>query len=238
MSSSVSNMSSRVSKMALAGAFAASAAFGQTMAPEQAPVKRPDGSIVYPATAGSAESAPEPAAAMRPDGTVVRPNAAGITADGIGSGAGRGDPMARSFSPRCRSQRAPSISTGTAGPTSANGRGSRRSRPREERIDQSRREREARDLEPRASDRALATLPRSAPTPERAVLGELVDVARHALRFARQELLHRVGELRDARASAPTTSASGRNPRASLCSPWAPPSNARMPRSMQNSSAW
>jgi hypothetical protein len=28
------------------------------------------------------------------------------------------------------------------------------------------------------------------------VLGELVGVARHTLRFARQESLHRVGELR------------------------------------------
>jgi hypothetical protein len=71
-------MSSRFAKVALAGAFVAAAAFGQTM-PDQVPVKRPDGSVIHPATAGSAQNAPEPASAIRPDGSVVRPNAAGVT---------------------------------------------------------------------------------------------------------------------------------------------------------------
>jgi hypothetical protein len=142
MSSGVSSMSSRVSKVALAGAFAASAAFGQMKVPEQAPVKRPDGSIVYPAAAGSVQSAPEPAAAMRPDGTVVRPNAAGIPGSAPDPVPVR-RPDGTVVYPQPPVQHAPSISAG-------DNRADERERTRqqaqqaaEDRIDQSRREREA-----------------------------------------------------------------------------------------------
>ena len=101
-------MRSRISKVALAGAFVASAAFGQTTIPEQAPVKRPDGTVVHPQV-----------------------------------------PV----------QRAPSIST-------TDGRADERERTRqqtqqaaEERIDQSRREREAANERP-ARQVAPTTLPR------------------------------------------------------------------------------
>ena len=142
MSNGVSSMSSRLSKAALAGAFAASAAFGQMMVPEQAPVKRPDGSVVHPATAGSVQSAPEPAAAMRPDGTVVRPNAAGITGT-VSDPVPVRRPDGTVVHPQVPVERTPSIST-------TDSRADERERMRqqtqqsaEERIDQSRREREA-----------------------------------------------------------------------------------------------
>jgi hypothetical protein len=61
---------------ALVAAFAASGAIAQTV-PEQVPVKRPDGTVIYPSAAGSRQSV-EAVPAMRPDGTVVHPNAAGI----------------------------------------------------------------------------------------------------------------------------------------------------------------
>ena len=70
-------MRNRISQAALVAAFAASGAIAQTI-PEQVPVKRPDGTIIYPSAAGSRQSV-EAVPAMRPDGSVVRPNAAGIT---------------------------------------------------------------------------------------------------------------------------------------------------------------
>ena len=69
-------MSKSIARVALAGAFAASAAIAQTV-PEQVPAKRPDGSVVHPDAAGS--GAAEQGSALRPDGSVVRPDAAGIT---------------------------------------------------------------------------------------------------------------------------------------------------------------
>ena len=160
MSSGVSSMSSRVSKVALAGALAASAAFGQTTIPDQVPVKRPDGSIVHPATAGSAQAAPESASAMRPDGTVVRPNAAGITGK-----ASDPVPVKRPdgtvVHPQPTVQRAPSVSAGDS-----TSRAEERERMRqqaqqaaEERIDQSRREREAASERP-ARQIGPTTVPR------------------------------------------------------------------------------
>lgn len=158
MSSEVSRMSSRVSKVALAGAFAASAAFGQSTIPEQAPVKRPDGSVVYPATAGSVQSAPEPAAAMRPDGSVVRPNAAGIPGT-VSDPVPVRRPDGTVVYPQAPVQRAPSISA-------EDSRADERERTRqqaqqaaEERIDQSRREREAASARP-ARQAPPTTLPR------------------------------------------------------------------------------
>ena len=158
MSSRISSMSSRISKAALAGAFVASAAFGQTL-PDQVPVKRPDGSIVHPATAGSVESAPEPAAAMRPDGTVVRPNAAGITGTVSDPVPVRRPDGSVVYPQQAPVQRAPSIST-------TDSRAEERERMRqqaqqaaEERIDQSRREREAASTSP-ARQIAPTTLPR------------------------------------------------------------------------------
>ena len=70
-------MRNRLSQAALVAAFAASAAVAQTT-PEQVPVKRPDGTIIYPSAAGSRQSV-EAVPATRPDGSVVRPNAAGIS---------------------------------------------------------------------------------------------------------------------------------------------------------------
>jgi hypothetical protein len=67
----------RQALVALIVAAATSAAFAQP-APEQVPVRRPDGSIVHPDTSGAAK-APEVVPAMRPDGSVVHPSAAGIT---------------------------------------------------------------------------------------------------------------------------------------------------------------
>jgi hypothetical protein len=134
-------MSSRVSKVALAGAFAASAVFGQTV-PDQVPMKRPDGTIIHPAAAGSVQTAPEPAAAVRPDGTVVRPNAAGIT--GTAS-----DPVpvkrpdGTVVYPQPPVQRAPSISAGDSRSEERERMRQQAQQAAEERIDQSRREREA-----------------------------------------------------------------------------------------------
>jgi hypothetical protein len=150
-------MSSRISKAALAGAFVASAAFGQTT-PDQVPVKRPDGTIVHPATAGSVQNAPEPATAMRPDGTAVRPNASGITGTAPDPVTVR-RPDGTVVHPQPFVQRAPSIST-------TDSRADERERMRqqaqqaaEERIDQSRREREAATSNP-ARQIAPTTLPR------------------------------------------------------------------------------
>jgi hypothetical protein len=158
MSSEVSMMSSRVSKVALAGAFAASAAFGQSTIPEQAPVKRPDGSVVYPATAGSVQSAPEPAAAMRPDGTVVRPNAAGIPGTGSDPVPVR-RPDGTVVYPQAPVQRAPSISTGDSRADERERTRQQAQQAAEERIDQSRREREAASARP-ARQIPPTTLPR------------------------------------------------------------------------------
>jgi hypothetical protein len=69
-------MTNKLSQAALLAAFAASAAIAQTV-PEQVPVKRPDGTVVYPSAAGSRQSV-EAVPATRPDGSVVPPNAAGI----------------------------------------------------------------------------------------------------------------------------------------------------------------
>jgi hypothetical protein len=71
-----SQMRHRVSQAALVAALAASGAIAQTV-PEQVPVRRPDGTIIYPSAVGSQQSG-EVVPAMRPDGSVVRPNAAGI----------------------------------------------------------------------------------------------------------------------------------------------------------------
>lgn len=158
MRSGVSSMSSRVSKVALAGAFAASAAFGQTTIQEQAPVKRPDGSIVHPATAGSVQSAPEPAAAMRPDGTVVRPNAAGITGTASDPVPVR-RPDGTIVYPQPPVQRAPSISTGDSRAEERERTRQQAQQAAEERIDQSRRERDAASERP-ARQVAPTTLPR------------------------------------------------------------------------------
>jgi hypothetical protein len=158
MSSSVSRMSSRVSKAALAGAFAASAAFGQMMVPEQVPVKRPDGSIVYPATAGSAQSAPEAAAAMRPDGTVVRPNAAGIPGSASDPVPVR-RPDGTVVLPPPPVQRAPSISTTDSRADERESQRQQSHQAAEERIDQSRREREAASTSP-ARQIGPTTVPR------------------------------------------------------------------------------
>jgi hypothetical protein len=158
MSSGVSSMSSRVSKVALAGAFAASAAFGQPTIQEQAPVKRPDGSIVHPATAGSVQSAPEPAAAMRPDGTVVRPNAAGITGT-VSDPVPVRRPDGTIVYPQPPVQRAPSISTGDSRAEERERTRQQAQQAAEERIDQSRRERDAASERP-ARQVAPTTLPR------------------------------------------------------------------------------
>jgi hypothetical protein len=158
MSGGVSSMSSRVSKVALAGAFAASAAFGQTTIQEQAPVKRPDGSIVHPATAGSVQSAPEPAAAMRPDGTVVRPNAAGITGT-VSDPVPVRRPDGTIVYPQPPVQRAPSISTGDSRAEERERTRQQAQQAAEERIDQSRRERDAASERP-ARQVAPTTLPR------------------------------------------------------------------------------
>ena len=69
-------MRNRISQAAFVAALAATGAIAQTV-PEQVPVKRPDGTIIYPSAAGSRQSV-EPVPAMRPDGSVVRPDAAGI----------------------------------------------------------------------------------------------------------------------------------------------------------------
>src|SRR5262245_30708282 len=70
-------MGNSVSEAALVAAFAASGAIAQT-APEQVPVKRPDGTVIYPSAAGTQQST-EAVPTVRPDGSVVHPNAAGIT---------------------------------------------------------------------------------------------------------------------------------------------------------------
>ncbi len=60
---------------ALAAAFAASAAAAQAL-PEEGPVKRPDGSVVRPGTESLAtpvRSLPEQGPVKRPDGSVVYP---------------------------------------------------------------------------------------------------------------------------------------------------------------------
>jgi hypothetical protein len=158
MSGGVSSMSSWVSKVALAGAFAASAAFGQTTIQEQAPVKRPDGSIVHPATAGSVQSAPEPAAAMRPDGTVVRPNAAGITGT-VSDPVPVRRPDGTIVYPQPPVQHAPSISTGDSRAEERERTRQQAQQAAEERIDQSRRERDAASERP-ARQVAPTTLPR------------------------------------------------------------------------------
>jgi len=158
MSSGVSSMGSRVSKVALAGALAASAAFGQTTMPDQAPVKRPDGSIVHPATAGSAQSAPEPAAAMRPDGTVVRPNAAGIPGTASDPVPVR-RPDGTVVHPPAPVQRAPSISAGDSRADERERTRQQAQQAAEERIDQSRREREAASERP-ARQIGPTTVPR------------------------------------------------------------------------------
>jgi hypothetical protein len=150
-------MSSRVSKVALAGAFAASAAVGQTV-PDQVPVKRPDGSIIYPAAAGSVQSAPEPAAAMRPDGTVVRPNAAGITGT-VSDPVPVKRPDGTVVHPQPPVQRAPSISTGDSRADERERTRQQAQQAAEERIDQSRREREAASANP-ARQIPPTTLPR------------------------------------------------------------------------------
>jgi hypothetical protein len=150
-------MGSRVSKVALAGACAASAAVGQTV-PDQVPVKRPDGSIIYPAAAGSVQSAPEPAAAMRPDGTVVRPNAAGITGT-VSDPVPVKRPDGTVVHPQPPVQRAPSISTGDSRADERERTRQQAQQAAEERIDQSRREREAASANP-ARQIPPTTLPR------------------------------------------------------------------------------
>jgi len=69
-------MRNRISRAAFVAALATTGAIAQTV-PEQVPVKRPDGTTIYPSAAGSRQSV-EAVPAVRPDGSVVRPNAAGI----------------------------------------------------------------------------------------------------------------------------------------------------------------
>ena len=73
--------------------------------------------------------------------------------------------------------------------------------------------------------------------PERARRFELVDRVRDVDAFARAELGDRAAKSGSAIACADHV-VTGSRPRASLCTPCAPPSNRAMPRSMQNSIAW
>jgi hypothetical protein len=127
----------------LIAALATSAAVAQT-APEQVPVRRPDGTIIYPATVGGTDGGKEQGTAIRPDGSIVRPNAAGasrVAPDPV--------PVRRPdgtvVHPVPPSGRAPAVSAGDS-----MNRAEERERIRQEaqgaaerRIEQSRREREA-----------------------------------------------------------------------------------------------
>jgi len=136
-------MRNRVSQAALVAAFAASAAIAQT-GPEQVPVKRPDGTIVYPSAAGSRQSV-EAVPATRPDGSVVHPNAAGIVPNAPEAVPVRRPDGSVVYPAAPDSQRGPS-STAADSTYRAEERERMRQdaqRAAEERVDRSRAEREA-----------------------------------------------------------------------------------------------
>ena len=153
-------MATRHALTALIAAIGTSAALAQTL-PEQVPTRRPDGSIIHPDTAGSAK-ATEPASGTRPDGSLVHPNAAGITPN-----VPEAVPVRRPdgsvvypAAPDTR-QRGPS-SSGADSLYRAEDRERTRQetqRAAEERIDRSRREREAASSSP-ARQIPSTTLPR------------------------------------------------------------------------------
>ena len=139
----------RQALVALIVAAASSSALAQTV-PEQVPVRRPDGSVVYPNTSGTV-NAPEAVPALRPDGSVVHPNAAGIQPN-----APEAVPVRRPdgsvvypAAPDTR-KRPPSVTSGESVYRAEERERTRQEAQRSasERVDQSRREREAASTSP------------------------------------------------------------------------------------------
>ena len=136
-------MRTSVFEAALVAAFAASGAIAQT-APEQVPVKRPDGTIIYPSAAGARQSV-EAVPAMRPDGSVVLPDAAGMPTSREAVPARRPDgTILYPAAPDSR-ERAPASSAADSAFRAEQRERMRQEAQRsaEERVDQSRRERDA-----------------------------------------------------------------------------------------------
>jgi len=137
-------MRNGISQAALVAAFAASGAIAQTT-PEQVPVKRPDGTVIYPSGAGSRQST-EMVPATRPDGSVVRPGTAGIVPyqqEAVPARRPDGS-IVYPAAPDSR-QRGPSSTPvdSTSRAEELERRRQAAQRSAEERVDQSRREREA-----------------------------------------------------------------------------------------------
>jgi hypothetical protein len=130
----------------LAVAVFAAAAGAQTL-PEQAPARRPDGTIIYPGQAGARAGAADQTPVTRPDGTVVRPGTAGVLPPGTPEAVPARRPDGSVVYPPAavERQRAPSSAVGD----SARGAEERERRRQEtqqaieERAARARREREA-----------------------------------------------------------------------------------------------
>jgi len=152
-------MKTRAGLAAATLALGVSATVAQTL-PEQAPARRPDGTIVYPGQAGGV-SGPDQATVNRPDGSAVRSGTAGAAAGPEAASVRRPDGSVVHPPPATERQRAPSSALGD----SARGADERERRrletqqAMEERAERARREREAAASRP-ARQVPPTTLPR------------------------------------------------------------------------------